>query len=192
MSGMIAGITATPMRRCGFVAHEVGEPAVVGAAPGDRLLDVVGRAREPGPERRRRDASGAEHVGVREQHLGDDAFFVEHRVARGGVEGGGEAAVAAGLLFPLGWNSDGVVRPIASREVPPWPAGARRSARGTPGRGTPGRPRPADRRGRRRRSRRIWSCIDPLKYFSNRTREYLPEAALGQSSPNSCQQRRYR
>ena len=102
MSGMIAGITATPMRRCGSCAYEVGEPAVVRAASGDRLVDVVGRAGEPGPERRRRDASGAEHVRVGEQHLRDDAFLVEHRVARGGVERGGEPAVAAGLLFPFG------------------------------------------------------------------------------------------
>ena len=101
MSGMIAGITAMPMRRCGSSPHEVGEPPVVRAAPGDRLLDVVGRAGEPGPERRRRDAAGAEHVGIGEQHLRGDAFVVEDRVARGRVVGGGEAAVAAGLLFPL-------------------------------------------------------------------------------------------
>ena len=67
----------------GFLAHEVGEPAVVRAAAGDRLVRVVGRAGQAGAERRRRDPAGAEHVGVGEQHLGGDAFLVEHRVARG-------------------------------------------------------------------------------------------------------------
>ena len=43
--------------------------------PGDRLARVaVDPAAEAGAERRRRDPTGAEHVGVGEQHLGGDAL----------------------------------------------------------------------------------------------------------------------
>ena len=48
---MIAGITAMPMRRVRLLAHEVGEPAVVGAAPGDGVGRIALRAGgEPGAE----------------------------------------------------------------------------------------------------------------------------------------------
>ena len=102
MSGMIAGITATPMRRCGSWRTKSASQRLWARLPAIASSTLSAAPAEPGAERRRRDASGAEHVRVGEEHFRDDAFLVEHRVARGGVERGGETAVAAGLLFPFG------------------------------------------------------------------------------------------
>ena len=118
MSWMIAGMTATPMRH--------------GAAPRRRSRRATGCARvapaitspgspcraapRPEPNGDAADAAGAEHVGVGEQHLGGDAFLVEHGVARVRVVGRGQAAVAAGLLVPLASKSSlSVIDAIAWR-----------------------------------------------------------------------------
>ena len=160
MSGMIAGITAMPMRRCRLLAHEVGEPPVVGAAAGHRVGRVALRpGRQPGAERRRRHPAGAEHVGVGEQHLGARRPRSSRIcVAGGGVVAGGQPAVAAGLLLPLLLRTaSSVVGLHRGPEARPSSPGARRSGRGSPGRGSRGRPRPAGRHGRRPRPR----CSDP-------------------------------
>ena len=102
MSGMIAGITAMPMRRFGSSFTKSESHRLWARLPATASAGIALRpGRQPGAERRRRHPAGAEHVGVGEQHLGADALGVEDLVAGGGVVAGRQAAVTARLLLPL-------------------------------------------------------------------------------------------
>ncbi len=101
MSGMMAGMTAMPIRRVRVLADEIAEPAVVRTTALDHLAGVARRTSQPCTEGRRSEPTRSEHVGIGEQDLRDHALTVEDVVAGVRVEGGGQTAVAVGLFLPL-------------------------------------------------------------------------------------------
>ena len=102
MSGMMAGITATPIRRSGSWLTKSLSQRLWARLPSITSRGSPAAPASPVPNGRRRHATGAEYVGVGEQHLGHDALAVEDLVACRRVERCGQPSVAVGLLLPLG------------------------------------------------------------------------------------------
>ena len=104
----------------------------MGPGPGQDQLGLgVPSARQARPERRRRHATGAEHVGVGEEHLDRDALAVELLEAGVGVVGREQAAVAR-LLLELGGEGASVVLVRARRaSISAWWASKRSRYRGS-------------------------------------------------------------
>ena len=77
MSGMMAGTTATPMRRCGSWLTKSDSHRLWARLPRPPPASVLSPAR-PVPNGDGGDPARAEHVGVGEQHLAGHALRVQH------------------------------------------------------------------------------------------------------------------